>query len=237
MLEKTLESPLDCKEIQPAPPKGIQSWIFIGRTDAEAEASILWLSYAKSWPISKRSDAGKDWRQEEKGMTEDEMVGWPTQWTWVWANSGRWWRTGKLTMLQFVRLQRVGHNWATEQQQSLVMLFTLQGTDMMNHNQLSHLYILHAPKKLHPFHNKVRDIKVDNVSQFSSVQLLSHVRLFETPWTAARQASPSITNSRSLLKLMSIELVMPSKHLILRGPHGVSTSVLISYKETLKSLK
>ena len=76
------------------------------------------------------------------------------------------------------------------------MLFTLQGTDMMNHNQLSHLYILHAPKKLHPFHNKVRDIKVDNVSQFSSVQLLSHVRLFETPWTAARQASLSITNPK-----------------------------------------
>jgi len=76
MLEKTLESPLDCKAIQPVHPKGDQSWIFIGRTDAEAETPILWLPDAKSWVIGKDPDAGKDWRQEEKGMTEDEMVGW-----------------------------------------------------------------------------------------------------------------------------------------------------------------
>ena len=76
VLEKTLESPLDCKEIQPIHPKGNQSWIFIGRTDAEAEAPILWSPDAKSWLIGKDPDAGKDWRQEEKGMTEDEMAGW-----------------------------------------------------------------------------------------------------------------------------------------------------------------
>ena len=76
VLEKTLESPLDCKEIQPVHPKGDQSWIFIGRTDAEAEAPILWPPDAKNWLIRKDPDAGKDWRQEEKGMTEDEMVGW-----------------------------------------------------------------------------------------------------------------------------------------------------------------
>ena len=74
VLEKTLESPLDCKEIQPVHPKGDQSWVFIGRTDAKAP--ILWPPDVKSWLIWKDSDAGKDWRQEEKETTEDEMVGW-----------------------------------------------------------------------------------------------------------------------------------------------------------------
>ena len=75
VLENTLESPLDYKEIQPVHPKD-QSWVFIGRTDAEAETPILWPPVAKNWLIWKDPDAGKDWRQEEKGMTEDEMVGW-----------------------------------------------------------------------------------------------------------------------------------------------------------------
>ena len=76
VLEKTLESPLDCKEIQPVHPKGDQSWVLIGRTDAEAETPILWPPHAKSWLIGKDSDAGKDWGQQEKGAGEDEMVGW-----------------------------------------------------------------------------------------------------------------------------------------------------------------
>ena len=76
MLEKTLASPLDCTEIQPVKPKGNQSWIFIGRTDAEAEPPILWPPDAKNWLFGKDPVAGKDWRQEEKGTTEDEMVGW-----------------------------------------------------------------------------------------------------------------------------------------------------------------
>ena len=76
VLEKTLESPLDCKEIQPVHSKGDQSWVFIGRNDAEAETPILWPPHAKSWLIGKDSDAGRDWRQEEKGTTEDEMAGW-----------------------------------------------------------------------------------------------------------------------------------------------------------------
>ena len=76
MLEKTLESPLDCKEIQPVHPKGDQSWVFIGKTDVEAETPILCLPDANSWLIWKDPDAGKDWGQEEKRMTEDEMVGW-----------------------------------------------------------------------------------------------------------------------------------------------------------------
>ena len=76
LLEKTLESPLDCKEIQPVHPKGNQSWIFNGRTDAEAKTPILWPPDVKCWLIWKDPDTGKDWRWEKKGMTEDEMVGW-----------------------------------------------------------------------------------------------------------------------------------------------------------------
>ena len=76
VLDKTLESPLNRKEIQPVHPKGDQSWVFIGRTDVEAESPILWSPDAKSWLIGKDSDAGRDWGQEEKGTAEDEMVGW-----------------------------------------------------------------------------------------------------------------------------------------------------------------
>ena len=79
VLEKTLESPLDSKEIQAVHPKGDQSWVFIGRTDVEAETPILWPPDAKSWLFGKDPDAGKDWGQEEKGTTEDEMVGWHHQ--------------------------------------------------------------------------------------------------------------------------------------------------------------
>ena len=76
VLEKTLESPLDCKEIQPVHSKGDQSWVFIGRTDAQAETPVLWPPPSKSWLIGKDSDAGRDWEQEEKGTTEDEMSWW-----------------------------------------------------------------------------------------------------------------------------------------------------------------
>ena len=76
VLEKTLESPLDHKEIQPVHPEGDQSWVFIGRTDAEAETPVLWPPHVKNWLIWKDPDAGKDWGQEEKGTTEDEMIGW-----------------------------------------------------------------------------------------------------------------------------------------------------------------
>ena len=100
--EKTPDSPLDCKEIQPVHPKGNQSWVFIGRTDVEAETPILWPPDTKGWLIGKDPDAGIDWGQEEKGVTE-EWNSWmasPTQWTWVSANSRRWWRTRKPGMLQ-----------------------------------------------------------------------------------------------------------------------------------------
>ena len=76
LLEKTLESPLGCKEIQSVHPKGSQSWLFIGKTDVEAETPVIWPPDAKNWLTCKDPDAGKDWRREEKGMTEDEVVGW-----------------------------------------------------------------------------------------------------------------------------------------------------------------
>ena len=115
VLEKTLWSPFDCKEIKPANPKGNQPWIFIRRTDAEAEAPILWPPDVKNWLIRKDLDAGKDWMQEEKGMTEDEMVGWHHQLNGqVWVNSGSWWWTVRPGMLQSMGSQRDGHDWATE---------------------------------------------------------------------------------------------------------------------------
>ena len=115
VLEKTPESPLDCKEIQPGHPKGDQSWVFIGRTDVEAETPILCPPDAKSWLIGKNPDAGRDWGQEEKGTTGwDGWMASPTQWTRVWASSGSWWWTGRPGMLLFMGSQRVGHNWVTE---------------------------------------------------------------------------------------------------------------------------
>ena len=114
VLEKTLENPLDCKEIQPVHPKGNQSWIFIGRTYVEAETPIIWPPDAKNWLIWKDPDAGKDWRWE-KGMTGwNSWMASPTQWTWVWVNSRSWWWTGRPGVLQSIGSQRVGHDWATE---------------------------------------------------------------------------------------------------------------------------
>ena len=115
VLKKTLESPLDCKEIQPIHPEGDKSRLFIGRTDAEAETPILWPPDAKNRLTGKDPDAGKEWGQEE-GMTEDEMARWHhwIRWTWVWVDSGSWWWTGRPGMLWFMGSQRVGHDWATE---------------------------------------------------------------------------------------------------------------------------
>ena len=113
-----LERPLDSREIKPVNPKGNQSWIFIGKIDTEAEAPILWPPDAKSWLTGKDPDAGKDWRQEEKGGNRG-WHGWmasSAQWTWVWANSGRQRRTGKPGVLQSMGSQRIGQNLVTEQQ-------------------------------------------------------------------------------------------------------------------------
>ena len=93
----------------------IISWVFIERTDAEAETPILWPPHVKSWLIGKDPDAGRGWRQEEKGMTEDEMAGWYHRLNGqVWVNSGSWWWTGRPGVLRFMGSQRVGHDWVTE---------------------------------------------------------------------------------------------------------------------------
>ena len=121
VLEKTLESPLDCKEIKSVDPKGNRPWIFIGRTDAEAETPILGPPDAKSRLIGKDPGAGKDWGQEEKGMKGwDGWMASRTRWTWVWASSGRQQRTGKPGILQFMGSQRAGHHLETEQAQTRI---------------------------------------------------------------------------------------------------------------------
>ena len=102
----------DCKENQSVHSKGGQPWDFFGRNDAKAETPVLWSPHAKSWLIGKDSDAGRDWGQEEKGTTEDEMAG-CHRWLdgrWVWVNSRSWWWTGRPGMLQFMASQRVGHD-------------------------------------------------------------------------------------------------------------------------------
>ena len=109
VLEKTLESPLDCKE--PVHPKGDQSWVFIGRTDAEAETLILWPPHAKSWLIGKDLDAGRGWGQEEKGMTDDEMAGWHHDLTDMSLSKlQELVLAGRPGVLQFMGSQRVRHN-------------------------------------------------------------------------------------------------------------------------------
>ena len=115
MLEKTLKSPLDCKEIQPVHPKGGQSWVFIGKTDVKAETPTL-ATWCEEMTHLKRPWC---WERLRAGGERDDR-GWDgwmaslTQWTWVWVNSGSWWWTGRPGMLQFTGSQRVGHNWVTE---------------------------------------------------------------------------------------------------------------------------
>ena len=113
--EKTLEIPLDCREIQSVHSKGDQLWVFFGGNDAKAETAVLWPPHAKSWLI------GKDWCWEELGAGgEGDDRGWDdwmaplTRWTWVWVNSGSWQWTGRPGVLRFMGSQRVGHNWATK---------------------------------------------------------------------------------------------------------------------------
>ena len=128
VLEKTLESPLDCKEIQSVHSEGDQSWVFFGRTDAKAETPVLWPSHVKSWLIGKDSDAEKDWGQEEKATTEDEMAGWhhrlhgrESEWT---LGVGEL-RTGTLGVLRFMGSRRVRHDWATEVNWTDTFLFAI----------------------------------------------------------------------------------------------------------------
>ena len=117
VLEKPLENPLHCKEIQLVHPKGNQSWTLIGRTDAEVETPILWPPDGKNWLTGKDLDDQLE-RLKEGGEGDDSRWdGWmasPSPWTWVWVGSGSWWWTGKPGVLQYMGSQRVAHNWATE---------------------------------------------------------------------------------------------------------------------------
>ena len=121
VLEKTLESPLDSRELKPVHPKGNQSWIFISSIDAEAP--IFWQPDAKSWVIGRDPDAGKA-RGEGVNKRQDGWMASLTQWIWVWANSGRWWRAGK-PGVQSMGSQRVGHNLVTKQQKQNILLSNL----------------------------------------------------------------------------------------------------------------
>ena len=112
---RRLESPLHSKKITPVNPKGNQSWIFVGRTDAEGETPILWPPDAKDWLIGKDPDAGKTEGRRKRGQQRRRCLdGITTQWTWTWVSSGSWWWTEKPGVLQSMRSQRIRHNWATE---------------------------------------------------------------------------------------------------------------------------
>ena len=189
MLEKTPESPLDSK-IKPINPKGNKPWIFIGRTDAEAEAPVFWPPSVKSWLIGKDTDAGIDWGQEEKGMTEDEMVGWH-----------HW-----LSRREFEQAPGVGDGQGNLECCSPWDHKESDSTERVNNN-MSPIFLF------------ISWIVVLSINEsLVSVQLLSLVQLFVTLWTAVHLASLSITNSQSLVKLMSMGLEMPSNHFILCHP-------------------
>ena len=125
VLEKTLESPLDGKEIQPVHPKGDQSWIFIETTEAEAETPILWPPDVKKRLIGKDPDTGNDWWREVKGTADGWMAS-PTWWTWVWVGSRSWWWTGKTGMLQSMGSQGVGHDWMLSRLTDVISYVWLQ---------------------------------------------------------------------------------------------------------------
>ena len=193
VLEKTLESPLDFKEIQPVHSKGDQSWVFFGRNDVKAETLVLWPPYAKSWLIGKDPDAGKDWGEEEKGMTEDEMVGWHHQlnghefgWT-PGVDDGQGglaccspWDHKESDMTEWLNWTEL-IQWPNFQVVPIIYLIAFLSESGFNQNLLIVLFMWIAV-----------------------VQSLSCVWLFATPWTAACQAPLSFTISQSFPKLIPL---------------------------------
>ena len=203
-------SPLDCKEIQPVHLKGNQSWIFIGRTDAEAETPILWPPDAKNWLIWKDPDAGQDWRQEEKGMTGwDGWMASLTQWTWVWVNSRSWQWTGRPGVLQSMGSQRVGHNWVTE----------LNWTDKEEHT-------ICGPKSLVFKVSQKGDLFIllsSSLDTHSIVQahslckcwhLLSNWRVFPFSFSQVLKLPKALLSFKALLKSSLLNRHRPSHHFL-----------------------
>ena len=224
MLEKTLESPLDSKEIKSVNPRGNQSWIFIGRTDVEAEAPILWPPDVKKWLIGKDPDGRKDWRREEKGMTEDEMVGWHHQLNGhefeqapgvgdgqggpaccnPWGHKVRhYWETElsvkdycvpEFNSRCFKKNPTQGSSLSLRARSPFSFLSSKSSPSFLTHpNELSHYSVLFTRMGITDTKEPQRPKHLLQFLQFSSVQSLSCVQLFATPWIAARQASLSIS--------------------------------------------
>ena len=178
MLEKTLESPLDCKEIQPVHPKGNQPWIFIGKTDAEAGAPILWPPHVKSWLTGKDPDAGRYLGQEEKEREEDEMVGWhhwldSNEWR---VNSGNWWWTGRPGMLQSKQWQ--SQTWLRNWTEHLLQVSANEGDirDMTLMQRVRHNW-----SNLACMHTKIRTSQVASGKE-STCQCRRYKRYGLGPW-------------------------------------------------------
>ena len=167
VLEKTLKSPLDCKEIQPVHPEGNQSWMFIGKTDVEAETPVLWPPDAKRWLIWKVPDAGKDWRREEKGIDRgwDGWMASLTQWTWVWVNSRSWCWIGRPGVLLFMGSQRVSHDWMTTELNCIAIKYS----------QLNNCTLLCMGMPLFIFKEKLKSLGVDyryfQMSQHNNISI------------------------------------------------------------------
>ena len=148
VLEKTLESPLDCKEIKPIHPKGNQSWIFIGRTDSEAEAQYLGQLMRRANLLEKILMLGKIEGRRRRRWQRTRWLASLTQWTWVWASSGRWWRTGKPGVLPSMGLQRIRHHWATELTWiSSLLLLNLVGLSLLCYLDSYPLFSIPAPSR------------------------------------------------------------------------------------------
>ena len=206
MLKETLESPLDCKEIQPVHPKGNRSWIFIARTDVEAKIPTVWPPDVKNWLFGKDPDAGKDWGGRRRGWQKMRSLDVITDLMDMNLSSGSWWWTWKSGVLQSMGLQRVGHDWATElnglcwdhvQHLTRLILFRLSLHPKPCPSKQGFLLSFPSSLVLPPFY--LGDGGVGSVSHWFAppseqcvCPLLSRVWLFATPWTVAHQSPLSV---------------------------------------------